>query len=301
MGYSARYHAVSLAAVFLALAVGILLGSQFGGELLNSTRKDLEKSLTGDLDATRAENKALEQRTGWLDSFGRTVYPLLVDSRLAGRQFGLVGLGDLPPDVTDAVEQAIEPTGGRLVAAGALRRFDHHSDLDDALAGTGAGPIAAGERGVSRFGRVFGQQLVTGGKVLDRSTAAMMSQSSGNFGRLDGLIVYHDGGQDETGRQGRLDDRLDAALLAGATGTGARVVGVETFGTDPSGIGFLRDRNLTTVDNVDMASGKVSLVYSLNGAAGDFGVKSGAGRLVPELLAPVPGAPEPPKRTRKQG
>ena len=35
MGYSARYHAISLVAVFLALAIGILIGAEFGGDALN--------------------------------------------------------------------------------------------------------------------------------------------------------------------------------------------------------------------------------------------------------------------------
>ena len=32
MGYSARYHATSLIAVFIALAAGILIGAEFGGD-----------------------------------------------------------------------------------------------------------------------------------------------------------------------------------------------------------------------------------------------------------------------------
>ena len=45
MGYSARYHATSLIAVFLALAIGILIGAEFGGDALDNTRKNLEHSL----------------------------------------------------------------------------------------------------------------------------------------------------------------------------------------------------------------------------------------------------------------
>ena len=70
MGYSARYHAVSLIAVFLALAIGILIGAEFGGETLNSTRRNLEQSLTG-MDSNwipRADSRArsrIEPHTIW--------------------------------------------------------------------------------------------------------------------------------------------------------------------------------------------------------------------------------------------
>jgi hypothetical protein len=37
LGYSARYHAASLVAVFLALAVGILIGAGLGDNLVSDT------------------------------------------------------------------------------------------------------------------------------------------------------------------------------------------------------------------------------------------------------------------------
>ena len=49
MGYSGRYHAASLAAVFLALAIGILIGVGLGHNVLSGAQKDLEQSLKSDL------------------------------------------------------------------------------------------------------------------------------------------------------------------------------------------------------------------------------------------------------------
>ena len=55
MGYSARYHATSLIAVFLSLAIGILIGAEFGGDALTNTRKNLEHSLVGNLQDARSQ------------------------------------------------------------------------------------------------------------------------------------------------------------------------------------------------------------------------------------------------------
>ena len=60
MGYSPRYHAASLAAVFLALAIGILIGYEFGGDVVSSTRKSLETSLLGNLSDARGRNEELD-------------------------------------------------------------------------------------------------------------------------------------------------------------------------------------------------------------------------------------------------
>ena len=103
---------------------------------------------------------------------------------------------------------------------------------------------------------------------------------------LDGLIIYRAEPDDSDSEEKDTAEKLDRSIIEGAAFTKARLVGIETTGTDPSTVGFLRDRNLSTVDNLDQPAGKVSLIYALNGAEGAFGVKDGASRLLPELLAP---------------
>ena len=101
MGYSARYHATSLIAVFLALAIGILIGAEFGGDALTSTRKDLEHSLTGNLQDARDRADELSGELGRANEFADRVYPVLVRDRLRGQaDRRCVALGDLPGDVS---------------------------------------------------------------------------------------------------------------------------------------------------------------------------------------------------------
>ena len=85
MGYSARYHATSLIAVFLALAIGILIGAEFGGDALTNTRKDLEHSLIGNLQDARSRADELNGELGRSDEFADRVYPALVRDRLRGQ------------------------------------------------------------------------------------------------------------------------------------------------------------------------------------------------------------------------
>lgn len=287
MGYSARYHAASLAAVFLALAIGILIGSQWGSDVLNNTRQDLESSLTSDLNNARGEIDDLERQQDWSNEFGGTVYPLLTENRLRNRKIGLIGLGPLPSGVTDSVESTLEPSGADLVAVGAIRQPPSLDDLSADLQETRFAPIGVNDETLSAYGRTVGRQLVTGGRILNMTRSSLMSQSSGQFGGLDGMIIYRADPEDAEAEEIETAEKLDRAIIEGALATNARLVGVETYTTDPSTVGFLRDRNLTTVDNVDQPAGKVSLVYALNGTEGAFGVKDGSARLLPELLNPV--------------
>ena len=85
MGYSARYHATSLIAVFLALAIGILIGAEFGGDALTSTRKDLEHSLVGNLQDARSRADELNGELGRSNEFADRVYPVAGARPAAGQ------------------------------------------------------------------------------------------------------------------------------------------------------------------------------------------------------------------------
>jgi len=288
MGYSARYHAASLTAVFLALAIGILIGSQVGGDVLNNTRNDLESSLTGDLTEARSQIDDLETERGWSNDFGNGVLPALTENQLPGERIGLIGFGSLPSEVTDSVNDAIQPTGAELAAVGVIRQPPDTDSLSESLAGTKLSAVDQNIDVLASYGLVAGRQLIKGGKVLAMTQSDLMSQSSGEFKDLDALIVYR-GSLDEMDPEfAEQTDLMDQRLIEGAKSTRAQVVGVEQVGTDPSSISYFKGENVTSVDNLDQPAGKVSLVYALAGAEGSFGVKEGSDRLLPELLEPLP-------------
>jgi len=121
MGYSARYHATSLIAVFIALAVGVVVGAALGGDTIDNTRKDLERSLTGNLEDARERADELSAELGRANEFAGRVYPVLVRDQLRGRRIGLIAFGELPGDVSDSIDEALAPTGARLVGVGVVR------------------------------------------------------------------------------------------------------------------------------------------------------------------------------------
>ncbi len=287
MGYSARYHAASLAAIFLALAIGILIGSEFGGDLLTETKKDIEQSLTSDLDNARSEVDDLNQQLEWSDDFGNRAYPLLIDSRLAGERIGLVSFGELPSGITKSVETALVPSGAKLVAVGAVRQPPSVEKLGQVLGG--GGKPARGDRDelLEKYGIVTGRQLINGGRVLRATRSELFSQTSGQFGNLDGLVLFRGDLSGLGPVEEAESELLDEAIIRGADSTRAKLVGVEQVSTDPSSIDFFSANEVNSVDNIEQPAGKVSLVFALGGAEGSFGVKDGADRVLPELLKPV--------------
>jgi hypothetical protein len=286
LGYSARYHATSLIAVFLALAVGILVGAEFGGETLTNTRKDLEHSLTGNLQDARARAGELNGELGRAKEFSGAVYPVLVRGRLRGRRIGLVALGGLPGDVSGAINEALGPTGGRLVGVGVVREPIDLQGLAGDLAKTRFAAIARNPDQQTAFAVGVGRQLVRGGTLLERVRSQLFSRASGNFGALDGVIVVRDQPQDMGPVQRATAGRIESGLMSGIVATRAPAVGVESTTSEPSSISFFNGNDLSSVDDVDLVSGRLATVFALLGAEGSFGIKNSSDRLLPDLLAP---------------
>ncbi len=287
MGYSARYHATSLVAVFLALAIGILIGAEFGGDALTNTRKDLERSLTGNLQDARERADDLDAKLARSDEFANRVYPALVSDRLAGRRIGVVALGDIPGDTTSAIEDALGPTGAHLVAVGVVREPVDLRALAGDLAKTRFADIRRNADTLTAFGTGVGRQLVRGGTLVERVRGHLFSRASGNFGALDGVIVVRDVPEDLGPVQRTTASQLESALMGGITGTRTAAVGAETSTDEFSAVSFFSANDLSSVDSVDTAAGRVAIVFALLGAEGNFGTKGSADRLLPDLLPPA--------------
>lgn len=286
MGYSARYHATSLIAVFLALAVGILVGAEFGGDALTSTRKNLESSLVGNLQDARSRADDLSGELGQANEFGERVYPVLTREKLLGKRLAIVALGGLPSEITARVEDAIGPTGARLVAVGVVREPVDVNALAGDLSETRFFDLATEPDQLTALGTGLGRQLVLGGTLVEFVRGQLFSRASGTFSGVDGVIVVRSQPQNMGPVQRATANQFETALLAGMTATRIPAVGVESIGTEPSSISFLSSNGLSTVDDIDETAGEVSMVFGLLGAEGNFGVKGSADRLLPELLEP---------------
>ena len=292
MGYSARYHAASLAAVFVALAIGILIGVGFGSDLVNGTADDLEKSLRSDLDDKSAQIEDLKSQLADEQQFSSAVAPAVVENRLQGSQIAIVAFGGLDDALADDVQAALEPAGATLREIAVVREPPDEGAIEGVVP---RHRQETREEHLTRAARLTGQALVRGGAGFDALRSALFSRYSGNPGGLDGIVIVRAQPEDMNDRDSSDSSAIEDGMIDGMQNAfgdipGAaevRLVGAERTDTDPSSIGFFMDHGAASVDDVDDLSGKVALVYALDGAEGEFGVKDTADALLPDLLAPV--------------
>ena len=104
--FDLRYHVASLAAVFLMLVVGILIGVGISGRGFVDDRErdrfnDQIAGLQEEADAANATADDLERRQKAAQDFVTTAYPVLVENRLEGKNIAVAVLGSLEQDSFD--------------------------------------------------------------------------------------------------------------------------------------------------------------------------------------------------------
>jgi hypothetical protein len=125
-----RYHIVSLIAVFLALAVGVVLGAgPLQGEIGNQLTVQIEQ-LRQDKEDLRVQLETSEARAGDLALFLDGASSELLGDTLVDVDVAIVTTAEAAPAVTEALIERVEQAGGTLVAQVALT--PRWTDPDDA-------------------------------------------------------------------------------------------------------------------------------------------------------------------------
>jgi hypothetical protein len=288
---SFRSHVVSLVAVFLALAVGVVLGA---GPL----QRDDSSADTGDSDAealAAADERIseLERGASFYDSFTREIADRLVDDSLERRAVTVVTLPGADPDQVTRAVALVQRSGGTLAARVELtdKLLDVSNrklveELTTQLQSAEEEPLPGADEdsGYVRIGRLLGFALVTdedrgedpakgSEPVLATLTTAELVRVTGELQRRGSLVLVVAGEPSGSTDQRRgaaditttllrsLDEAADGAVLLGPIASAAR-----------DGIlGALRAtsaaESVSTVDVADLGAGAVLTVLALRAQA----------------------------------
>jgi hypothetical protein len=306
---SLRYHIISIAAVFLALAVGVLLGSSTLSRTLLSGLSDERGDLAKQVVDLQAERNSLNAKLTSSDSFAGSIGPLVVRGELDQRTVVLVTTSDARPADLDAVKSLIGNAGGSVT--GELQLTDAFSDPQKAdqlrdvvtrLLPAGLQLPTASDPGTLAGGLLGALILINKDNNQPQAkpaeaTAALSGLSDGGVIRmpqglqpaqlavvLTGSSLSGNGASDRASTIARFAAQIDrsgaGAVLAGDTGSadGTGPVGMVRADTAASSI-------LSTVDNVDLNAGRVATVLALGeqleGKAGRYGTAGNAQSIVP--------------------
>lgn len=314
-----RYHVVSIVAVFLSLAIGLVLGANaLQGPVLhglNATNKDLYNRNS----KLRNDNNTLSHEIDGEEQVLSALGPQLLPGRLKGQSVVFVqtpgGNESIYQQLSKVVQTAGAKVQGEVTIQSQYLQQDQQTFLDRLV--TQLAPSMTFQDGASvydRAGAVLASAIVTKGQSGSQDTSGILSgfntanfitTSAPSLPRATLAIVIPPSGQDKTAAAtgnkalvslaGALADADDATVMAGPV-TAAQDGGTITALRDSDAAGKVS--SVDSVDSPTAVSGQVVVVLALQnqmatGKAGAYGTGSGAGGYMPNPIPTPSGAPAP--------
>lgn len=283
--FDLRYHVASLAAVFVALLIGILVGVGLTGKVDDAEKAELRRQIEVKDEELQAARESAGNATREDEAVAKIVehgYPLLMDERLLGKRIGLLFVGSPDQELRTAVTTALEDAGARAVTRMRALKVPVDADrMSGTLQGRPALADYAGDENLRKLGRLLAREFVSGGDApaWDALSTQLVVNQRGTAGPpLDGVVVARTSGPQKEGTAAFLN-----GLYVGLADAGSPAVGVELTGDRTSAVEVFDRADLSTVDNVDTPAGRLALALLLAGAdRGNYGVKETAQAVLPE-------------------
>ena len=288
-----RYHIYSIAGIFLALAVGIVIGSSFaktfpsetsGRHTIQRYEQDMRTLREAIMQAHDTAAKREATIKAWQD-YCRAVMPAVVKNKLYWRNVAVIQTGD-SDDLTGSVKEALSLAGAQItctVDISSAFPFGDDEKISQALSGTGLGSTYDAKADRDRLFRILGETICTGRYpyFIPKLEKAGVAKFSGSCDAPCSLVVFVGGA---TSAESSLAQVVDALLAADLEKRGVTVVGCEPSDVTASYVPVWHKSGIATVDNADNAMGQTCLIYALCGESANFGTKDTADRLIPKSL-----------------
>src|ERR1700722_18756730 len=280
-----RYHALSLAAVLFALAVGILIGVAIGdSNLVSSAQNGIVKNLRAEVSDSQQDLEQAKTHLSEQETLATDLWPFAVHDLLVGKSIGLVFLCDSSDRIDSLVRSGIAEAGGNVKAVVAVRQPLDATGIAAQATGYRYNAPASDPSLTKEFGVRIGTQLVGGGQLLERVHTSLLSSYDGELGKLEGLVIVRSDPANMSEQDTKSTNEFNAGLIEGSVAAGVPVVGVELRTAEPSQIPWYKSENLASVDDLDTIAGHAALALALSGDHGSYGVKSTADALLPPVV-----------------
>lgn len=313
-----RYHIVSIVSIFMALAVGIVLGAgPLQGQIGDTLTQEVTQ-LREDRATLRTELDTARKAGVTRDEFTEGARARLIGGTLRDTQVALLILPGAEADHVAAVADSLAAAGASVVSRTTVEDSwvpeDHDAMAQQTQIATeqrrALGLPAAAESDSSPLDEVLATSLVAtdASTVSDAAKGALDALAAANLidvetadlvrantAVLVGAPIKGDEITERDREASRLASLAAALDRAGQGAVLAEDVGVSGFAGAASVVRAARGdaataRSLSTVDDVSLSLGQISIVYALvqqlAGGVGQYGLGDGVSAGYPPIPAP---------------
>jgi hypothetical protein len=305
-----RYHVVSLTAVFLALAIGLVVGTAALNSPLSDELNSRVRALTQQNDYYRAQVNQLEDDAGKQEQYATESAPFVLRNQLTGRKILVVSMQATAPYV-DNVLQMLALAGATVTGQVEIEdRFTDPGnsetllDLAHTTLPANLTNVPANSDGVETASFLLASVLATHTPAIpaEATKTVLTAFTEGRFivvnkdvtAPAEGVILLaaqpytdHEGDSKNTNMV-TMATQFDnvSRLVVGANGAAGAGNVVAALRGDPT-----LSKTISTVDYLATPQGKVALVLAMaeqindQNKAGHYGRDAGATSLLPKLPA----------------
>lgn len=281
-----RHHAISLAAVFLALAIGVLLGSGLLSDTLLSGLRDDKQDLQNQIDDLQEQRNLTNERLSAAGDFDSQMAPRILAETLAGKSVVIIRTPDAADDDVDGLTRLVELAGGSVTGGVTLTQQFVDANSAEMLRTVTSSSLPAGtqlsttlvDQG-SQAGDLLGIVLqlprdpaAVRVNDMQRDTALTALRDTGfiTYSQVApadfGIVVTGGGLGDDAGNQGSTVARFATAfaphgsgtVLVGRDGSASGTAAVAVTRSDPS-----MSAAISTVDDIGAESARITAVLAL--------------------------------------
>ncbi|RKD34557.1 copper transporter [Thermohalobacter berrensis] len=295
MFINTKFYVITVASIFIALGIGIYVGFMLDAqEILIHQKQDIVASLEERFDYIRAENQKmklkidkLEKQISNYEEFSNTVLPAIIRNKLNGIKVTIIETSD--DYIYSGLVQTLEKSGAKVVSTitfkdSFINKLENYTNnTDNNLLNNFK--TKSEKKDVKK---IIIEELM---KELteDQSKQLINSLVENDFIDIFGNYktgadyVIITGGYIEADNYINLKNYIKE-IINYCKKNDIPVIGVEKENVKRSYISVYKEERIPSIDNVDSVIGKASLILTMTGKPGNYGIKNTADTLMPSYI-----------------
>lgn len=284
-----KYYVLTVVSIFLALAIGIYIGFMFDAQdILMSQKEDIVAQLEERFDYLEEENRTVREEISkvtkeneLMKEFSKAIYGDVIKNKLIGLKIAIIETSE--DYIYKGISQTLESAGAEVVSITTIKNnFNSDPDLIKKTYEIIMEEEVLDNNVFKKAIDKITEEIITGedNKIIEAFKMEGLIETIGEYNTPIDYIVIAGGKKEKDDTRFEI---IDKRIIDVCKRLNIPIIGIEKENVNFSYVDKYKNNRISSVDNVDTIIGKIALVLAMDGRPGNYGVKSSAESLIPNL------------------
>lgn len=281
---SMRFYIVSIVSIFAALGIGIFIGftidtQDFVIDQNESITQMLESQfevLFNENQSLKENERILELENRYKDDYIEYSYNFIIKDQLKGLNVGIIETNN--DYITSGIGRDLELAGANVVNVTTINNsIINKEQLNKLFEGLN---INIPKDSIETSITTITESIVSGdfNSLLNALSDEDFIRTAGSYDEEIDFLILCGGSFNESSKR---INKVDKIVVDVGKKYNIPIIGIEKSNVNYSYISKYKDFDISTVDNIDMVTGKVAMILAMKGNPGNYGVKATADSVIP--------------------